>query len=90
MEDKEKLKNLRAMIVLTAALIAQILNIVYKRDVVVSLLILLAVIVIFLMIANIGIWLIEKIRNMEKGKQILLPPEQKESSEEESKEEEQA
>lgn len=65
MDFKEKCKNARAFVVLLAAFIAQILNIVYKRELIESLFIVFVVIVVFIIVSSIAIKLIEKIRNMD-------------------------
>ena len=80
MDKKEKYKYARAFMVLLAALITMILNIKYKRDLMQSLLILLAVIVIFYVIASSAIYLFDKIANMSAKKVIV---EEKEDSENE-------
>lgn len=64
MEFKEKAKNARAFIVLLAALITEILNIKYKREILDSMIILLVVIIVFFVIASIAVRLVDKIRNM--------------------------
>ncbi len=64
MENKNKYKYARAFIVLLAALITMILNIKYNRDLLQSLLILLAVIVIFYVVSSTAMYLINKIANM--------------------------
>ena len=65
MDFKEKSKNARAIIVLTASLISWLLNIKYERDIVDSLIILIIVIITFYFIASVAIKLIDKIRQME-------------------------
>lgn len=65
MDFKEKAKNARAFIVLLAALIAELLNIKYNRELLDSMVILLVVIIIFFVIASIAIKLVDKIRNMD-------------------------
>lgn len=65
MDLKNKYKNARAIIVLTATLIAMLLNIKYERDIIDSLIILIIVLVVFYVIASIAIKLIDKIRLME-------------------------
>ena len=66
MSDKEKNRNIRAIIVLSAALIALLLNIKYKREIVKSLLIVLVVIIVFYIISSIALIAIDKIRKLEK------------------------
>ena len=66
MSDKEKNRNIRAIIVLSAALIALLLNIKYKREIVKSLLIVLVVIIVFYVISSIALIAIDKIRKLEK------------------------
>lgn len=61
---KEKYKNARAFIVLLAALITMLINIKYDRELLESLITLLIVIVVFIVIANVAIFLIDKIANM--------------------------
>lgn len=80
MDKKEKYKYARAFIVLLATLIAMILNMKYHRDLMQSLLILLAVIVIFYVVASIAIYLIDKIANMSVKKVVV---EENETSEDE-------
>lgn len=65
MDFKTKCKNARAIIVLTATLIAMLLNIKYKRDIIDSLIILIIVLIVFYIIATVAIKLIDKIRLME-------------------------
>ncbi|MBQ9277086.1 MAG: hypothetical protein IJ224_00475 [Lachnospiraceae bacterium] len=65
MDIKKKYKNARAIIVLTATLIAMLLNIKYERDIIDSLIILIIVLIVFYAIASIAIKLIDKIRLME-------------------------
>lgn len=65
MDFKTKCKNARAIIVLTATLIAMLLNIKYERDIIDSLIILIIVLIVFYIIATIAIKLIDKIRLME-------------------------
>lgn len=65
MEFKKKAKNARAFIVLLAALITEILNIKYDREILNSMIILLVVIIVFIVIATVAIRLIEMICNME-------------------------
>lgn len=73
MDFREKCKNARAFIVLLAALIAQLLNIRYSRQLLDSLVIVLIVIIVFYVISTISIKLIDKIRNMEGIKSIEIP-----------------
>lgn len=61
---KEKYKNARAFIVLLAALITMLINIKYDRELLESLITLLIVIVVFIVIASVAIFLIDKIANM--------------------------
>ncbi len=65
MDFKTKCKNARAIIVLTATLIAMLLNIKYERDIIDSLIILIIVLIVFYIIATVAIKLIDKIRLME-------------------------
>ena len=67
MDRNEKNKNYRAMIVLAAAFIAQLLNMKYKRDLTNSLIIVLIVIVVFFFISTIAIKLIDIISNMDRN-----------------------
>ena len=76
MELGEKYKNIRAFIVLLAALITWLLNMKYKRNLLESLIILLIVIVVFYIIATIAIKLIDKIRGMDHVKDVDLEKEQ--------------
>ena len=64
MNKNEKYKYARAFIVLMAALVTLLLNLKYKRDLLVSLIILLIVIVVFIVISSIALFLIDKIANM--------------------------
>ena len=66
MSDKEKNRNIRAIIVLTAALIALLLNIKFKREIIKSLLIVLVVIIVFYIISTIALIAIDKIKKLEK------------------------
>ncbi len=81
-KDKEKYGNIRAFVVLLAALITQLLNIKYKRDIVEGLLLLIIVIAVFFVIASVAIKLIDKIKNMEKGKRLEIRPIPEEKDEE--------
>ena len=65
MDFKEKSKNARAFIVLLAAMITEILNIKYDRELLNSMIILLVVIIVFFVIATVAIKLVEKILNMD-------------------------
>ena len=65
MDYKEKCKNARAFVVLLAALIALLLNMKYKRDLMDSLIIVLVVIIVFFIISTIAIKLITKIKDMD-------------------------
>lgn len=65
MDFKTKCKNARSIIVLTATLIAMLLNIKYERSIIDSLIILIIVIIVFYIIATVAIKLIDKIRLME-------------------------
>lgn len=65
MELKQKYKNLRAFVVLLAALISWVLNMRYQRELVNALVIELVVIIVFYILASIAIRLIDRIRNME-------------------------
>ena len=76
MELGEKYKNIRAFIVLLAALITWLLNMKYKRNLLESLIILLIVIVAFYISATIAIKLIDKIRGMDQVKDVDLEKEQ--------------
>ncbi len=80
MSDREKYKNARAFVVLLAALIALLLNIKYKRELVQSLIIVLVVIIVFFIIATVAIKLIDKIKNMEK--KVVVDDENAESEDE--------
>ncbi|MCM1082553.1 MAG: hypothetical protein NC393_11150 [Clostridium sp.] len=80
MDKKEKYKYARAFVVLLAALITMIFNLKYKRDLMQSLLILLAVIVVFYVISSSAIYLIDKIAGMGAKKEVV---EDKEASEDE-------
>jgi glucan phosphoethanolaminetransferase (alkaline phosphatase superfamily) len=62
---KQKYKNVRAFVVLLAALISWILNMKYQRALVNALVIELIVIIVFYILASIAIRLVDKIRNME-------------------------
>lgn len=70
MDFNEKCKNARAFVVLLAALIALILNIKYNRMLIQSLLIVIAVIIIFYIICTIAIKIIDKVRKMEPKNKI--------------------
>lgn len=72
MDFKEKCKNARAFVVLLAALIAQLLNLKYDRELVDSLVIVLAVIIVFYVISTVAIKLVGKIRNMEGIKRVNI------------------
>jgi uncharacterized membrane protein len=65
LELKHKYKNIRAFIVLLAALISWILNMKYQRTLVRALIIELIVIIVFYILSSIAIRLLDKIRNME-------------------------
>lgn len=65
MDLKQKYKNVRAFVVLLAALISWILNMKYQRALVNALVIELIVIIVFYILASIAIRLVDKIRNME-------------------------
>lgn len=81
MDKKEKYKYARAFVVLLAALITMILNMKYKRDLMQSLLILLAVIVIFYVVSSTAVYLIDKIAKM--GVKKVVVEEQEPSLDEE-------
>lgn len=72
MDFLEKCKNARAFIVLLAALIAQLLNLKYNRELIDSLVIVLAVIIIFYIISTVAIKFICKIRDMEGVKKVNI------------------
>ncbi len=80
------MKNARAFVVLSAAMITQILNIRYERDMVQGLLLLILVIAIFYVIASVAIKLIDLISGMEKVKHVDLPSESEHESETEKAE----
>jgi glucan phosphoethanolaminetransferase (alkaline phosphatase superfamily) len=65
LELKQKYKNLRAFVVLLAALISWILNMRYQRALVKALVIELIVIVVFYVVSSVAIRLIDRIKNME-------------------------
>lgn len=66
--------------VLLAALIALLLNIKYKREIVQSLVIVLVVIIVFFIISTVAIRLIDKIKNMEN--KVVVDEENAESEDE--------
>lgn len=66
MEKKEKYKNIRAFVVLLAALITWVINMKSGRGLMYALIVELAVIIIFYIISSIAISLFDKIANMEK------------------------
>ena len=74
MKEKEKYRNARAFVVLLAALITQLLNIKYERNLVEGLILLIIVIAVFYVIASIACRLIDKIKNMQTVKHIDLAP----------------
>ena len=65
MDFRNRCKNVRAFIVLLAAMITLLLNIKYDRELLESLIILIIVIAVFYVISTIAIILIEKICNIE-------------------------
>lgn len=83
-----KLRWLRPFVVLTAALIVCISNIVAKRPVLDSLLWLLGAVVLFFIIGSIGTWIIDRTMNGDISKKepseesVVEEKEDKESSEE--------
>lgn len=83
MEFKEKSKNIRAFIVLLAAMICWLLNIRYKRALLESLIILIIVIAVFYVISTVAIRLFEKIIHMDNKKVVVL--DQPENHEDEEK-----
>lgn len=87
MDYYEKCKNARAFVVLLAALIALLLNIKYKRELMESLIIVLIVIVVFYIISTVAIKLIDKIRKMESNKVAVDDSEEDGETSEESTEE---
>ena len=74
MNDKEKYRNARAFVVLLAALITQLLNIKYERNLVEGLILLIIVIAVFYVISSIACKLIDKIKNMQPIKKLDIPP----------------
>ena len=84
MDFKTKCKNARAIIVLTATLIAMLLNIKYKRDIIDSLIILIIVLIVFYIIASVAIKLIDKIRLMEPRVNVSNDVEKKSNDEQKS------
>ena len=84
MSDKEKNRNIRAIIVLSAALIALLLNIKYKREMVKSLLIVLVVIIVFYIISTIALIAIDKIRKLERVQPVKSSETKEEGVEEDS------
>ncbi|MDD6327103.1 MAG: hypothetical protein Q4D54_10295 [Eubacteriales bacterium] len=78
---KEKSKNIRAFIVLLAAMICWLLNIRYKRALLESLIILIIVIAVFYVISTIAIRLFEKISHMDNKTVLLDQPEKQEDEE---------
>lgn len=74
-KDQEKYKNVRAFVVLLAALITQLLNIKYDRDLVQGLILLIIVIAVFYVISSIACKLFDKIKNMQPVKKLDMPVE---------------
>ena len=65
MDENEKLKNIRALIVLISAFITVILNIKQQRDTLDSMVLLLVVVVIFMVVSSIAVKLIIVIKKMD-------------------------